>query len=559
MAGGELFPRAARLVLLLGMLAGAGAAPGWAADASAPDSAAIAAALHGPDPLAAAGHTLDKPALIALYEPRGFRPVWTEQREQSYRHALEDADAHGLDAASYAVATSKPVARELLLTDSFLRYAEALAHGLVPPQSFETDWRIDPPPFDGAKIFAAAVDGDVATVLAALAPHEPGYERLREALGRYTALAQKPWHSLSSPAPIQPGGHADIVPALRDRLIAEAYLEAAPPPDASQQAPDASQPVADASRPAADASQPAADASRPASDPTLYDPTLAAAVSRFQARHGLTVDGSVGRLTLAALNVSPALRVRQIRWNLERWRSLPRIDAPNRIEVNVAAAQATLYQDGVAVRVMKTIVGATIHPTPVLRARMQSVLFNPPWMVPSSIIENEIRPALKKDPKYLQRQNLVYQDVDGGKQLIQIPGPKNSLGQVKFEMPNPDDIYMHDTPEQRLFMLSRRFISHGCIRVEDPRELARILLDSDDWSREAIDAAIATGQTQSVPLHKTLPVYVLYWTAFVDPDGTIEFRDDAYGRDRRLADALGVRVAGDHVAATGAKAEVVSR
>jgi murein L,D-transpeptidase YcbB/YkuD len=202
---------------------------------------------------------------------------------------------------------------------------------------------------------------------------------------------------------------------------------------------------------------------------------------------------------------------------------------------------------------MRTIVGAAVHPTPVLRARMSSVLLNPPWVVPSSIIQNEIRPMLKRDPNYLQRFGFAYQDVRGGKALIQVPGPTNSLGQVKFEMPNSDDIYMHDTPERRLFGLSRRYISHGCVRVEDPRELARVLLNSDQWSRDAIDAAIATGQTQSVPLHKSLPVYVLYWTAFVDPDGTVEFRDDIYGRDRRLAEALAARAAADHLAATGDK------
>lgn len=160
---------------------------------------------------------------------------------------------------------------------------------------------------------------------------------------------------------------------------------------------------------------------------------------------------------------------------------------------------------------------------------------------------------LKRDPNYLQRFGFAYQEMNGGKALVQHPGPTNSLGLVKFEMPNSDDIYMHDTPERQLFSLSRRYISHGCVRVEDPRELARILLNSDQWSRDAIDAAIATGQTKSIPLHKTLPVYVLYFTAFVDPDGTIEFRDDIYGRDRRLAQALAARAVADHLAASEGK------
>ena len=485
------------------------------------DGAALQAALQGSGSLVVAGHALDRAALIAVYQAHGFQPVWTDEREQSFDTALADAESQGLDPSVYKVAATKPVARELLLTDAFLRYASALARGRVPPKDFETDWRIDQPAFDGPRVLDAAVISDVAGVLAALAPHEPEYDRLRQALQRYEALAHQEWHVLFSPISIQPGDHADIVTDLRDRLIAEGYL----------------------------------DGGKTIDDPTYYDPALQAAVSRFQTTHGLPVDGAVGKLTLAALNVSPSLRARQIRWDLERWRSLPRIDAADRIEVNAAAATATLYANSQPVRVIRTIVGATVHPTPVLRASIRSVLLNPPWVVPSSIIEKEIRPMLKRDPNYLQRFGFAYQDLsNGGKALVQHPGPSNSLGLVKFEMPNSDDIYMHDTPERQLFTLSRRYISHGCVRVEDPRELARILLNSDQWSRDAIDAAIATGQTKSIPLHKTLPVYVLYFTAFVDPDGTVEFRDDIYGRDRRLAQALAARAAADHLAASDGKA-----
>jgi murein L,D-transpeptidase YcbB/YkuD len=481
--------------------------------------AAIKDALAGSDPLVLGGRALDKATLNTLYGPRGFQAIWTDSRQQSFRRALDEADSHGLDAHGFAVTTTQPTSRELLLTDAFLRYASALARGRVNPKDFETDWRIDPPAFNAGQVFNAAINGDVSAVLAALAPHEPEYERLREALHRYAALDSKAWHVLFSPVTVQLGDHADIVKDLRDRLIAEGYLDAAIVPE----------------------------------DPATFDQTLAAAVSKFQTTRGLPVDGSVGKLTLASLNVSPALRARQIRWNLERWHSLPRMDLAVRIEVNVPAAQAVLFADGEPARVMRTIVGSATHPTPVLRARMTSVLLNPPWVVPASIIKNEIQPMLKKNPNYLDRFGFAYWDVRGGRELVQVPGPTNSLGQVKFEMPNSDDIYMHDTPERRLFGLSRRYISHGCVRVEDPRGLAQVLLDSDQWSRDAIDAAIATGQTQKVPLHKSLPVYVLYWTAFVDPDGTVEFRDDVYGRDRRLAEALAARAAADHLAASGDK------
>ncbi len=495
------------------------AVPKIAPPPATPEAVAIAAALQGSEPLVLAGRALDKPTLNAIYQARGYQPVWSEPRQESYRRAVAEAASQGLDPASFSVAAVQPVARELLLSDAFLRYAGALARGRVDPKDFETDWRIDPPAFDAGKVFNAAMNGDIAATLAALAPHEPEYERLRAALPRYAALDRKAWHVLFSPVAVQLGDRGDIVKELRDRLIAEGYLDAAVTPD----------------------------------DPSFFDQTLSAAVSKFQTTHGLPVDGSVGRLTLAALNVSPALRTRQIRWNLERWRSLPRIDAATRIEVNVAAAQAVLFEGGEPIRTMRAIVGAAVHPTPVLRARIASVLLNPPWIVPASIIQKEIRPMLKRDPNYLSRFGFAYWDVRGGKELVQVPGPTNSLGQVKFEMPNPDDVYMHDTPERRLFALSRRYISHGCIRVEDPRGLAQVLLDSSQWSRDAIDAAIATGQTQSIPLHRSLPVYALYWTAFVDPDGTVEFRDDVYGRDRRLAEALAARAAAEHLAASGDK------
>jgi murein L,D-transpeptidase YcbB/YkuD len=197
---------------------------------------------------------------------------------------------------------------------------------------------------------------------------------------------------------------------------------------------------------------------------------------------------------------------------------------------------------------MRAIVGAPEHPTPVLHARMTSVLFNPPWNVPWSIIQNEIRPLLKRDPGYLERNGYAYVERNGGRQLEQLPGPNNALGQIKFEMPNLDDIYLHDTPTRTLFARSRRALSHGCVRVEDPRGLASLVLaPSPAAAPDAIDQAVASGETLSVPLPHAIPVYLLYWTAFVDADGQVEFRDDIYGRDRRLAAALEARDAADRL------------
>jgi len=489
----------------------------WSASARAapamPSSTEVQAALRGDNALVLGGRVLDRAALASLYAARNFTPLWSEQRAASFRLALEEAPSHGIEPAAFAVAEQAPVARELLLTDSFLRYASALTRGRVLPAVIEPDWRIASPDFDAAKTLDAAVATDIAVVLAALAPQDPAYERLRAALQRYRDLAKAPWRPLPISPPLKPGDSGERVRLLRERLALEGFGDAAS-----------------------------------ASDPAAYDASLAAEVGRFQAARGLAADGAAGRATLAALNVSSAWRVRQIRLNLERRRSLPRVSAAARIEVNVAAASAVLYEDGWPAKAMRAIVGAIVHPTPVLRARLVSVLLNPPWNVPSSIIKNEIGPALKRDPHYLERGGYVYAEVEGGHQLVQLPGPKNALGALKFEMPNPDDIYMHDTPDRALFARAQRTISHGCVRLEDPRDLARLVLNDDNWSRDALDAAIATGKTQRVMLRQSIPVYVLYWTAFVDEDGTVEFRDDIYGRDQRLEDALTVQDAMERVA-----------
>jgi L,D-transpeptidase YcbB len=488
-------------VLLAALLIWAG--PAMAAASLSPEPAAIEAVLGAGGALVRDGRALDRALLQSIYRRRGFAPIWNTAREASFSQALDRAPTQGLDASRYRVTADDPVVRELLLTDAFLRYAAALAKGRVAPRDFEADWLIPPPRFDATAAIDAALNGDVARVLADLAPHEAGYLRLSGALQSYRDLSRAPWPALHLSKTLHPGEASAVVPALRARLAAEGFLDRAA-----------------------------------AGQSMRYDANLADAVARFQAARGLTPDRVIGRQTLAALDVPASARLQQIQLNLERWRSLPRIDAPRRLEVNAAAATVTLYDEDRPVKILPVIVGTVKHPTPVLQARIDAVLFNPPWNVPSSIYRNEILPLLKRDPGYLDRLGFYYPRGPGVAPLVQRPGPKNALGDLKFEMPNPADVYMHDTPNRNLFALARRTLSHGCVRVGDPRELARLLLDSPEWPRQAIDDAIAAGQTDRVRLARFVPVYLLYWSAFVDPDGTVEFRDDVYGRDRRLAEAL---------------------
>jgi murein L,D-transpeptidase YcbB/YkuD len=274
-----------------------------------------------------------------------------------------------------------------------------------------------------------------------------------------------------------------------------------------------------------------------------FDEAVESAVKRFQAQHGIAVDGHVGPATLEALNRPAAARVEQIKVNLERWREAPRHWPATRIEVNVPAAWLTVIDHGEPAFGMRAIVGAENHPTPVLRAYMNAVLFNPPWNLPASIVKKEILPHLRQDPHYLERNHYVWLGQPRRSAMQQLPGADNALGRIKFELPNVYDVYLHDTSSHPLFGRVVRTLSHGCVRLEEPRELALYVLagKSGFETAEDIENAIAPGTTQRVFLPHALPVYLIYWTAFVDEDGAVEFRDDIYARDVRLAAAMARR------------------
>lgn len=433
------------------------------------------------------------------------QPALPPEAADLLRHAGEE----GLDPGAYrsgnAVALAT-YARDLALGRPELR---ALDHDAVLPQA----------QFDPQLAVADALrTGHVSGLPAQLAPPYREYAQLKAALARYRAIAATGgWPVLKGPA--KDFAQSGDAPLLRRRLAFEDNALSA----------DAQADLTDG-------------------------------LKRFQLRHGLEGDGVLGRATLAALNVSAQARADTIMANMERWRWLPRTLEADHIEINAAAADLTLTLAGRPVLASRVIVGRPHDPTPILRAEAAGMTVNPPWNVPTTIAAREILPKLKRDPSWLASQDMVllngppgdpqgrtvnWRAVPAGTfpyRIRQHPGPKNPLGQVKLELPNRFDVYLHDTPGRAAFANTERHLSHGCVRVEQILPLASYALSADLASMEKIVAAIDTEETSYLPLQRKLPVYFLYWTAFPDKDGNIAFRDDIYGRDKRLLKALNAPV-----------------
>jgi len=473
-----------------------------------------------------------------LYEERGFKLAWTRPgMVEALMSAIAAAPSHGLDPADYHVSTLTSLLSEaagatddlnlmvdldLLLTDALARYAFTLHYGKLDPTHLDPVWNLSRVvgDVDQLRSFQEALDtGAVAAMLEEVAPKSPYYRNLRLALARYRAIADRGgWSEIPDGPTLAAGDRGVRVSALRGRLEATGDV-----------------------------------AGFSSADPDLYDETVVEGVTRFQHRHGLDEDGKAGPKTLAALNIPVAARIDQIRANLERDRWVFR-DLPNDfIIVNIAGYELTLIRGGAPVWRTRVQVGKKIHETPIFASEMTYLVLNPTWTVPPGILRNETLPAIRKDPGYLAQNNMVVVAADGSLEdpttidfngdfpfmIRQEPGPSNALGRVKFMFPNPYFVYLHDTPSKSLFARSTRAFSHGCIRTENPLDLAELVLAGNaSWDRARIDRVVESGVTTTVMLDNPLTVLLLYWTADVQPDGSVEFRDDIYGRDAKIIEGL---------------------
>jgi murein L,D-transpeptidase YcbB/YkuD len=469
-------------------------------------------------------------AVQSFYRARDYRLVWVaagrvSAEAEAVARTVEQAEGEGLDAARYrgepigpgavtaafngAPASEADAVQDVQLTYVFLKYAADLS-GRFDPKAAGPFWLTRPPPRDLAAWLEQSLrSGRIVAAFAALSPPHAAYGALKTALARYREIArQGGWAALPSrPAPRR-GSRGPQVAALRRRLAVEGDLSSA-----------GASGLADA-----------------------YDSSLAEGVKRFERRHGLVADGVLDAATVAALNVPVEERVRQIELNLERWRWLPADLGRRYVIVNVPSFRLAAYEDGRPAVEMKVVTGKPDRPTPVFSDDMTTIVFSPYWNVPPTIAEDEIIPAVLRDPGYLQRNNLQIvrgtQIVGpaalrrGDVQIRQRPGTRNSLGLVKFVFPNPFGVYVHGTPADALFARPRRAFSHGCVRVEKPFELARWVLGGmPRWTPSAIHAAMRSGRERHLALPEPIPVYITYQTVQASRDGAAFFWSDVYGHD----------------------------
>ena len=275
----------------------------------------------------------------------------------------------------------------------------------------------------------------------------------------------------------------------------------------------------------------------------IFDTALLAAVKSFQGRMGLDMDGVIGPKFMDELNIPIQSRIQQILVNLERVRWLPPENDSVYILVNIPEYRLHVYEHGKYKFGMNVIVGTAANSTVIFTGALKYIVFSPYWNVPVSIVQKEILPGIQKDPNYIARHNMEITGYSNGLPVVrQKPGTDNALGLVKFLFPNSYDIYLHDTPNHDLFNQSSRSFSHGCIRIAQPTRMAEYLLRYDtSWNPVKIDSAMHQPKEHWVTLKQTVPVFIVYFTAWVDREGRLNFRKDIYGHDAKLAAKLFIR------------------
>lgn len=461
-----------------------------------------------------------------------LRPVALEAARR-----LAQADAEGLNPAHYggaqllqtvqasqgrALDPASAARLDAQLTEKVELYLHHLRNGRVDPRKMSENYDAGKPEGDGFDAAATLRDalgtGNIGSAWEAATPRVPMYASLRDALGRERRLASQP--AWSSPLPGLPGGKLGAGQAwsglniLTQRLVAMGDLPAG------------------------------------TTAPATYNSTLQVGVKAFQQRYGLPENGVLNKATLDKLNESPTVRAGRIGLAMERLRWTPLLQGRRTIVVNVPEFRLRAYDNSngqAEPKVsMRVIVGKALDTrTPLFDEDMRYIEFSPYWNVPPSIARAETIPKIRRDPGYMARNGFeivgtggVQGVLNGTARIRQKPGPSNALGDIKFVFPNNQNIYLHHTSSPGLFSRAKRDFSHGCIRVEEPVQLAKFVLQDDPaWTEDRIRRAMDSGKSNTVKLKEPLPVVITYMTTVIS-NGQLLFFPDLYGHDRKLAGLL---------------------
>jgi murein L,D-transpeptidase YcbB/YkuD len=485
--------------------------------------------------------------VAAFYDDRNYEVAWTRDgaptaSATAFIQQFQDAAAKGLIPEDYdaprwadrvqALTSKSPDAISLFdvaMTVNVMRYISDLRIGRVNPSHFNFEIPVQDKKYDLAEFVSDnVVDAtDVPKLITGVEPDSDDYRKTEAALAHYLNLAKLQTQANAEPLPtvakpVSIGGAYPNLAELESRLQLEGGL-----------APSVDGP--------------------PPPPPLVFNAALSAAVKSYQHRHGIAEDGTLTAQTIKSLNVPMNLRVAQLQDSLERWRWLPEPYLHARLMVNLPEFVLRGYNsDHKLDFTMRVVVGKVMgeHQTPVFTHMMKYLVFRPYWSVPVDIARKELAPHIEASRGYLASKNFevtnnkgtvltdytAKQVAQGAVMVREKPGPKNSLGLVKFIFPNQYDIYLHSTPAVSLFERSRRDFSHGCIRVQKPADLAAWVLEGQgDWDMGKVEEAMNTGpDNHTVSLKNPLPIVIFYLTAIVDEDGQAHFFDDIYGYDEEM-------------------------
>lgn len=487
---------------------------------------------------------IDLTKLQEFYSARDYRPAWTDSVTQLTRLEIAlsfigTAENEGLESREYRLdrlmqlfKTRNPSERfelEFLTTLSLLRFSNDLYRGRFTASRLDPDWHIPQPAFNAINFLLSTVDTDTfQQSLLGLAPNIPNYHLLKQVLLKFRNLAERgvSWQHIPDMPLLRPGESHQAIPLIRIR-IAQAYETH-------------------------DKTEYNLSHSEESINSTIYDRSLVNAIKAFQLQHGLNADGIIGKNTINALNKTLDEKIQQLRITMERLRWLPRELGSRYLLVNTAGFQLAAVENDEYMLDMRIIVGRDYRSTPSFNSRITHLIINPYWNIPASIASKDLLPKQQKNPDYFTSQNIrVYSDYAYNAEPIdpdsidwlairrgfpyilrQDPGIHNALGTIKFMLPNPFSIYLHDTPTKTLFNKDIRTFSSGCIRLEKPLRLAEFALRKQ-LTQETLKAQIEFGKTRQINLPEPLPTFIVYLTAWIDSENNIHYSPDSYQRDRR--------------------------